>query len=176
MAPLWWMASGQVPCPDPKKDLALHTRLFDKLHHRACTSSHGRLCLTLSNISLSYPAEFSLRVRAANCSRCGPALLCFSAFIVHLSGVSHIAGTDSLTLDFATIVYRLQLLGFNAVRLPFSFSDLYDKQPLSQQRNCAQARSPHSANFPSVPGSAAAPLGSPTWAARILGLLHTLCC
>jgi hypothetical protein len=42
-------------------------------------------------------------------------------------------------MDFATIVYRLQLLGFNAVRLPFSFSDLYDKQPLSQQRNCAQA-------------------------------------
>ena len=36
-------------------------------------------------------------------------------------------------------MYRLQLLGFNAVRLPFSFSDLYDKQPLSQQRNCAQA-------------------------------------
>ena len=36
-------------------------------------------------------------------------------------------------------MYRLQLLGFNAVRLPFSFSDLYDKQPESQQRNCAQA-------------------------------------
>ena len=36
-------------------------------------------------------------------------------------------------------MYRLQLLGFNAVRLPFSFSDLYDKQPQSQQRNCAQA-------------------------------------
>ena len=49
-------------------------------------------------------------------------------------------GSDSLTLDFATIVYRLQLLGFNAVRLPFSFSDLYDKQPASMQRNCAQVR------------------------------------
>ena len=47
-------------------------------------------------------------------------------------------GSDSLTLDFATIVYRLQLLGFNSVRLPFSFSDLYDKQPASMQRNCAQ--------------------------------------
>ncbi|KAG1668601.1 hypothetical protein FOA52_001470 [Chlamydomonas sp. UWO 241] len=28
------------------------------------------------------------------------------------------------TYDFATIVYRWQLLGFNAIRLPFSFSDL----------------------------------------------------
>ena len=61
----------------------------------------------------------------------------------------YIAGTDSLTLDFATIVYRLQLLGFNAVRLPFSFSDLYDKQPLSQQRNCAQACS-HRTGYLSV--------------------------
>lgn len=41
-------------------------------------------------------------------------------------------------MDFATIVYRLQLLGFNSVRLPFSFSDLYDKVPESQVRSCAQ--------------------------------------
>jgi hypothetical protein len=26
--------------------------------------------------------------------------------------------------DFATVVFRLRLLGFNAVRLPFRFSDL----------------------------------------------------
>ena len=34
--------------------------------------------------------------------------------------------TDNTTLggDFATVVYRAQLLGFNAVRLPFRFSDL----------------------------------------------------
>ncbi|BDA48966.1 probable major extracellular endoglucanase at N-terminal half [Coccomyxa sp. Obi] len=51
------------------------------------------------------------------------------------------AGSDSLTMDFATVVYRLQLLGFNAVRLPFSFSDLYDKVPESQVRNCAQVSS-----------------------------------
>lgn len=29
-----------------------------------------------------------------------------------------------LAADFATIVYRMKLLGFNAVRLPFRFSDL----------------------------------------------------
>ena len=45
-------------------------------------------------------------------------------------------------MDFATIVYRLQLLGFNAVRLPFSFANLYDEQPQSQVRNCANVRSP----------------------------------
>ena len=50
-------------------------------------------------------------------------------------------------------MYRLQLLGFNAVRLPFSFSDLYDKQPLSQQRNCAQARSLHLCPDMQTPGT-----------------------
>ncbi len=28
---------------------------------------------------------------------------------------------DTLTVDFKTIVWRMKLLGFNAVRLPFSF-------------------------------------------------------
>ena len=31
------------------------------------------------------------------------------------------AGSTSLTQDFSTIVWRMQLLGLNAVRLPFSF-------------------------------------------------------
>lgn len=31
-----------------------------------------------------------------------------------------------LTNDFATVVWRLKLLGFNAVRLPFTFSALAD--------------------------------------------------
>lgn len=33
------------------------------------------------------------------------------------------SGRSSLTKDFGTQVYRMQLLGFNAVRLPFSFKD-----------------------------------------------------
>lgn len=32
--------------------------------------------------------------------------------------------------DFATIVQTLKLLGFNAVRLPFQFTDLLDKAPM----------------------------------------------
>ena len=30
-------------------------------------------------------------------------------------------GTDTLTGDYATVLYRIQLLGFNAIRIPFSF-------------------------------------------------------
>lgn len=37
--------------------------------------------------------------------------------------------STSLTGDFATIVYRIQLLGFNAVRIPFSFKNLYGGAP-----------------------------------------------
>lgn len=31
--------------------------------------------------------------------------------------------------DFATIVHTLKLLGFNAVRLPFQFADLFITKP-----------------------------------------------
>lgn len=37
--------------------------------------------------------------------------------------LSHPTGQTSLTKDFSTQIYRQQLLGFNAVRLPFSFKD-----------------------------------------------------
>ncbi len=46
-------------------------------------------------------------------------------------------GSDQLTLDFATVVYRIQLLGFNAVRLPFSFQSLYNAAPKSQTQTCS---------------------------------------
>ena len=34
------------------------------------------------------------------------------------------AGSTSLTADFATVIWRMQLLGFNTIRLPFSFQVL----------------------------------------------------
>jgi hypothetical protein len=49
--------------------------------------------------------------------------------------VDGIWGGPSLALDFATVAYRQQLLGFNAVRLPFSFKDLINLKP----KNFAQA-------------------------------------
>ncbi|MBA3237641.1 MAG: cellulase family glycosylhydrolase [Parachlamydiaceae bacterium] len=38
-------------------------------------------------------------------------------------------GSDTISYDFATVVYRLKLLGFNAVRLPFSFKDIFESTP-----------------------------------------------
>lgn len=43
---------------------------------------------------------------------------------------------SSITGDFATVVYRLKLLGFNAVRLPFSFKNLYGGTPTSFTQAC----------------------------------------
>ncbi len=37
-------------------------------------------------------------------------------------------GKDSVTQDFATNVWRMKVLGFNAIRLPFRFSDFETTQ------------------------------------------------
>lgn len=44
-------------------------------------------------------------------------------------------GPTSLTLDFATIVYRLRLLGINAVRIVFSFDNIFNGKPTNLARN-----------------------------------------
>ena len=38
-------------------------------------------------------------------------------------------GQDPMSKDVATVVWRRQLLGFNAIRLPFSFQDLHQLAP-----------------------------------------------
>lgn len=104
----------------------LHQCYACAVHHHACTGIQQTYsCLNCSQPKSSWKCGF--------CEYVGYPF--FSSDSEHV----HVIGSDSQTLDFATIVYRLQLLGFNAVRLPFSFSDLYDKQPASQQRNCPQA-------------------------------------
>lgn len=45
-------------------------------------------------------------------------------------------GSDTMTGDYATVLYRLQLLGFNAIRLPFSFQVLFNQQTTSYTRAC----------------------------------------
>ncbi len=45
------------------------------------------------------------------------------------------SGSGPIASDFATIVYRMQLLGFNAVRLPFSFKD-FNLQPQNLNKYC----------------------------------------
>jgi hypothetical protein len=49
--------------------------------------------------------------------------------------------SNSIAFDFATIVYRMQLLGFNAVRLPFSFKDLFTAAPKNYSASCTLATS-----------------------------------
>ena len=39
---------------------------------------------------------------------------------------------DALRQDFATIIYRWQLLGFNTIRIPFSFVDLLELAPVTK--------------------------------------------
>lgn len=59
------------------------------------------------------------------------------------------AGTESLTADLATVTYRIQLLGFNAIRLPFSFIVSPSATYLSVRYLCKCA----SVNLWSVTGS-----------------------
>ena len=46
-----------------------------------------------------------------------PAVLCMQATM--LDGIFE--GDVTITGDYAAVLYRLQLLGFNAIRVPFSF-------------------------------------------------------
>ena len=47
-------------------------------------------------------------------------------------------GTDSITMDFRTIVWRIKQLGFNAVRLPFTFAHFQDA-PVATDGSCLAA-------------------------------------
>lgn len=71
------------------------------------------------------------------------------------------AGSDQLTLDFATIVYRMQLLGFNAVRLPFSFQNLYNAAPKSQTQTCSAVTTQAILSSVTYPGKTDIPADQP---------------
>lgn len=70
------------------------------------------------------------------------------------------AGTTQLTNDFATVVYRFQLLGFNAVRLPFSFQD-FMKTPVDIVRSCMPTSDDIISSSTSPPGTSPPPLPPP---------------
>lgn len=48
-------------------------------------------------------------------------------------------GGSALNTDFSTVAYRMKLLGFNAVRLPFSFKDLNNLNPRNFSNQCQKA-------------------------------------
>lgn len=49
------------------------------------------------------------------------------------------AGGSAAGTDFRHIVYQVRALGFNAVRLPFIFRDLFDMRPLNRAVPCSAA-------------------------------------
>lgn len=61
------------------------------------------------------------------------------------------AGQTSLTKDFSTQIYRQQLLGFNAVRLPFSFKD-FSLPGRTDYNQCIQASEQDIARSVTPPG------------------------
>ena len=71
-------------------------------------------------------------------------------------------GSDTLTGDYATVLYRIQLLGFNAIRIPFSFQVLFNQETTSYTRPCTtSSKSDIQDNVTppgvSVPGGASLP-------------------
>ena len=58
-------------------------------------------------------------------------------------------GSSTLTGDFATVAYRLQLLGFNALRIPFSFQVLLacSLLRLLSQANMQHVQAMHSLHY-----------------------------
>lgn len=69
--------------------------------------------------------------RTASCSRFG-----FNTGLTFPGDLTF--GTDSVTKDFRTIVWRIKQLGFNAVRLPFMFAHFGDA-PVATNGSCIAA-------------------------------------
>ncbi|CAL5222694.1 g5095 [Coccomyxa viridis] len=62
------------------------------------------------------------------------------------------AGSSSLTQDFKTVVWRMRLLGFNAVRLPFSFKVLFNYGPNYISTYCSAVGTAYLAQSTTAPG------------------------
>lgn len=60
-------------------------------------------------------------------------------------------GPSQITADFGTVVQRMQLLGFNAVRLPFRFSD-FSTPGERFQSNCNPVEVSRVINETTAPG------------------------
>ena len=54
-------------------------------------------------------------------------------------------GDQSITHDLVTIMRRFRLLGFNAVRLPFSMKDLFTASPRDFNNSCTVTLRPGAA-------------------------------
>ncbi|CAL5222763.1 g5175 [Coccomyxa viridis] len=70
-------------------------------------------------------------------------------------------GPTALTQDFGTVAYRIQLLGFNAIRLPFSFQVLLNTSPISFTASCTPVTATQIAQSVIPPGTNLPPTAIP---------------
>ncbi|KAK9810257.1 hypothetical protein WJX72_007450 [[Myrmecia] bisecta] len=59
---------------------------------------------------------------------------------------------DGLTREFFTVMHRIQILGFNTIRVPFSFVDLFTLTPKSYTVNCQLATDADLRQYTTEPG------------------------
>lgn len=67
------------------------------------------------------------------------AVHCISKPGLSVAGLQPEAGTNlpnGIRMELTTVLQRLQLLGFNALRVPFSFTDLFTTDPRNFTDNC----------------------------------------
>lgn len=62
------------------------------------------------------------------------------------------AGYDSLSQDFATVAWRVKALGFNAVRLPFTFAVLDSGEGYYGRSGCQAATLEQAVQATTPPG------------------------
>ncbi|CAL5222764.1 g5176 [Coccomyxa viridis] len=70
-------------------------------------------------------------------------------------------GPTALTQDFGTVAYRIQLLGFNAIRLPFSFQVLLNTAPISFTASCTAVTQTQVGQSVIPPGTTLPPNATP---------------
>ena len=111
----------------------------------------GKVCnLNITETPGASPASGAIESGSSSLTTSGGNIIGLDGNVLELMGINYFGfddgntmvdglwyGSDQLTLDFATVVYRIQLLGFNAVRLPFSFQSIYNASPKSQTQTCS---------------------------------------
>ncbi|KAK9822485.1 hypothetical protein WJX81_001062 [Elliptochloris bilobata] len=84
-------------------------------------------------------------------------------------------GPNAYTEDFLTVMYRIQCLGFNAVRLPMSFQVLYSMPPRSFTGSCTPSPLATVAQSVVAPGDSAAGKTPPGQAVTSNGAADGIC-
>jgi hypothetical protein len=98
-------------CPSHTRCQELHPTKFGQIGFFRLHNTSG--------LQHSQAVQQLLCCNICRCWACRSCRASTSASVVFVM----LSGQTSLTKDFSTQIYRQQLLGFNAVRLPFSFKD-----------------------------------------------------